>query len=294
MCGIFRNNSEASIEKEDCGKMDQEVLKKELDYSKLTHGTIAINKIVELVRKTDAIIFDEKAAADVTVKGAADYVTKVDVAVQEFLKKELAELYPAINFIGEEQKRFQTDPHGSYWILDPIDGTTNLIHHYGMSAVSLGLYEKGRMTFGVVYNPFHRELFVAALGQGAYLNRKKIQVSAEEKLSDALIAYGSSPYEKDRAAGLFDIFQRIFLAAADFRRSGSAALDLCYVACGRQEAYIEQNLKPWDYAAGALILQEAGGSVGTWVEQETLPYLENADVCATNGKLEQAIRKLLS
>jgi myo-inositol-1(or 4)-monophosphatase len=260
---------------------------------KLMHDTIDTDKIIALVKATDRIIFDEDAAADVTVKGAADYVTKVDVGVQAFLQKELAALYPEIGFIGEEQKRFKADPNGAYWILDPIDGTTNLIHHYGMSAVSLGLYEKGQITFGVVYNPFHQETFAAALGQGAYLNGKPIHVSETKELKDALIAYGPSPYEKERAETLFRIFQRIFMATADFRRSGSAALDLCYVACGRQEAYVELNLKPWDYAAGARILLEAGGSLSTWSGQTNLPYLENSDVCAANRNLAEKVRALL-
>ncbi len=246
-----------------------------------------------LIKETDRIIFDDDAAAAVTVKGAADYVTKVDTGVQDFLQKELAIRYPSIGLIGEEQKRIQTDPKGSYWILDPIDGTTNLIHHYGMSAVSLGLYENGRMTFGAVYNPFHKEMFTAVIGQGAYLNGKKISVSGTENLSEVVISYGSSPYEKERAHGLFEVFEKIFTASADFRRSGSAALDLCYVACARQDAYIEQNLKPWDYAAGALVLLEAGGSVGTWKADEPLPYLENSDVCATNGKVDSEVRAFL-
>lgn len=259
----------------------------------LNHKTIDTRKILKLVRETERIIFDDDAVSDITVKGAADYVTKVDVGVQNFLQKELAACYPEIGFIGEEQKRIQPNPEKSYWILDPIDGTTNLIHHYGMSAVSLGLYENGKMTFGVVYNPFYKELFMAAAGQGAYLNGKKIFVSHTENMSDAVVSYGSSPYEKERAHELFGIFEKIFVSCADFRRSGSAALDLCYVACGRQDAYIEQNLKPWDYAAGALVLKEAGGSVGTWKLGEALPFLENADVCATNGILEQSLRGLL-
>lgn len=261
--------------------------------NKLKHNTVDMEQILKLIKETDRIIFDDEAASEITVKGAADYVTKVDMGVQDFLKKKLADRYPSIGFIGEEQKRFEPDPKGSYWILDPIDGTTNLIYHYGMSAVSLGLYENGRMTFGVVYNPFHKEMFTAVIGQGAYLNGGKISVSGTEQMSNALVAYGSSPYEKGHAHKLFEMFEHIFIACADFRRSGSAALDLCYVACGRQDAYIEQNLKPWDYAAGALILQEAGGSVGTWKADTPLPYLENADVCATNGKLEKAVRGFL-
>lgn len=259
----------------------------------MTHSTVDINEIKGLVRAADSIIFDEKAVSDIKVKGAADYVTGVDLRVQDFLQKELFARYPAIGFIGEEKERFCADPEGSYWILDPIDGTTNLIHHYRMSAVSLGLYEKGKMTFGAVYNPFSGEMFTAAAGQGACLNGERIHASAACSLADALVAYGSSPYEKERAHELFALYEKIFLHCADFRRSGSAALDLCYVACGRQDAYLEQNLKPWDYAAGALILKEAGGTAGTWKKGERLPFLENADVLAACIGVEEELRRLL-
>lgn len=259
----------------------------------LYHKTIHIPEILELICQTKRIIFDETAVSSVREKGAADYVTRVDTGVQDFLQKELAGRYPEIGFIGEEQKQTVHDPKGSYWILDPIDGTTNLIHHYRMSAVSLGLYEKGKMTFGAVYNPFQQEMFTAAEGEGAYLNGERIQVSAVTDLSYALVAYGSSPYEKERSRELFSLFERIFLKCADFRRSGSAALDLCYIACGRQEAYLEQNLKPWDYAAGGLILKEAGGQIETWQGREEPSYLENADILASNGILADAMRAFL-
>lgn len=259
----------------------------------LAHPTIDVDKIIALVQTTDKIIFDEAAVSDIHVKGAADYVTRVDTEVQSFLQRELNKLYPEISFIAEEQDRFKADKEKSYWILDPIDGTTNLIHHYCMSAVSLALYEKERVTFGIVYNPFTKETFIAIEGMGAYLNGKKLRVSACNSLKDAVISYGSSPYEKERAHELFALYEKIFLHCADFRRNGSAALDLCYVACGRQEAYLEQNLKPWDYAAGALILQEAGGGVSTWKEEGQLSFLENEDVLATNGILDKELRRFL-
>ena len=258
------------------------------------HAIIDVDRITALVHTTDKIIFDEAAVSSIHVKGAADYVTRVDIEVQSFLQRELEKLYPKIGFIAEEQDRFQADETKAYWILDPIDGTTNLIHHYHMSAVSLGLYENGRMTFGIVYNPFTKETFTAMEGMGAYLNGRKIQAGTCNSLKDALIAYGSSPYEKERAHTLFALYEKIFVNCADFRRTGSAALDLCYVACGREDAYLEQNLKPWDYAAGALIVQEAGGFVGTWKEGEQPSYLENSDILATNGFITRELNTLIS
>ena len=242
-----------------------------------------LEELIALVRETDSIIFDEALVENVHEKGRADYVTKVDEGVQKFLQGELAGRYPRIGFIAEEQERFAADPKGAYWILDPIYGTTNLIHHYQMSAVSLGLYENGEMLLGVVYNPFSREVFSAAKGQGAFLNGERIRTAGTPDLAHALVSYGSSPYEKERAHGLFVLYERIFRQCSDFRRCGSAALDLCYVACGRQDVYLERNLKPWDYAAGGLIVTEAGGCISGWEKGRKVPWIENADVLAANG-----------
>ena len=184
---------------------------------------------------------------------------------------------------------------GKYWILDPIDGTTNLIHDMKLSAVALGYYENGEITFGAVYNPFMDELFHASLGGGAWLNGKRITVAHDRELKDAVIAFGPCPYEKEQyTEENFAVFKKLFLHSADFRRTGSAELDLCYIACGRVEAYLERNLKPWDYSAGSIILTEAGGEISDW-EGGALPYLKNADIlgCAPQLKAEllELIRK---
>lgn len=236
-------------------------------------------KVLDLVRQTKTLIFHEMEKAKVTVKGAADYVTNVDFAVQEFLQKELKEAFPEILMIAEEKENKDLLADGTYWILDPIDGTTNLINHYHLSAVALALYEKGEITFGAVYNPFTEELFHGAKGQGAYLNGEQIHVADTPDFKDAVISYGSCPYEKWRAEKIFSVFCEIFKNCGDFRRTGSAELDLCYVACGRHHGYLEQILKPWDYAAGSIILTEAGGRIRGW-QEENLPYLKNASVVA--------------
>ncbi len=229
----------------------------------------------------------------VTEKGAADYVTNVDVAVQKYLKEALGNEFPDIALIAEEKENLGLDPDNSYWILDPIDGTTNLIRDYHLSAVSLGLYENGEITFGVVYNPFTEELFYGAKGEGAYLNGAPIQVSNQPEFKDAVVSFGSSPYEKNRAKELFPIFYNIFMNCADFRRTGSAALDICYVACGRQHAYLEQNLKPWDYSGASIILREAGGTITDWGNKE-LPYLANSDILACVPQFREILLKLIN
>lgn len=250
------------------------------------------NKVIELIKQTGPLIFQEMTHEKVTEKGAADYVTNVDVAVQNFLKDALSKEFPDIALIAEEKENLGLDPAKSYWILDPIDGTTNLIRDYHLSAVSLGLYENGEITFGVVYNPFTEELFCGAKKEGAFLNGVPIHVSDQPEFKDAVISFGSSPYEKNRAKDLFPVFYNVFMNCADFRRTGSAALDLCYVACGRQHAFLEQNLKPWDYSGAAVILTEAGGTISDW-KNEKLPYLANADILACVPQFREILLKLI-
>lgn len=250
-------------------------------------------QVLTLVKNTRELIMRELENARVTEKGAADYVTNVDMAVQEYLRKTLGEAFPEIAMIAEEKENRDLKPEGSYWILDPIDGTTNLIHHYGISAVALALYEGGEITFSAVYNPFHEELFHGIKDGGAFLNGVPIHVNNRVALKDAVVSFGSSPYEKERAKDIFPVFYRIFTSCADFRRTGSAELDICYVACGRQHGFVEQNLKPWDYAAGSRILQEAGGVMTQW-NGEPMPYLSNSDVMACTAALKCQLDQLVA
>ena len=188
-------------------------------------------------------------------------------------------------FLAEEQEN--PDYSGKpAWILDPIDGTTNLIHDYRMSAVSLAFYDGREVVFGAVYNPFTEELFTAEKGKGAFLNGKLIRCTETQAIGSCLAAIGTAPYYKEEAAQNFERFQKVFLACQDIRRSGSAALDLCYVACGRIDAYFERHLKPWDYAAGLLLVWEAGGCVTDW-QGKALDVTRRNDVLATNGRVHE-------
>lgn len=202
------------------------------------------------------------AASEITVKpGDDNFVTACDVAVQEFLIARFSELLPGAGFLAEEQET-HCIPSGRCFIIDPIDGTTNLIHDYRHSAISVALCENGAVTFGAVLNPYSGELFYAARGEGAFLETdgaaKRICVSARP-LRDALVEFGTSPYYKALADETFALVKELFLRSRDIRRSGSAALDICYVACGRCDLFFETILSPWDYAAGSVILSEAGG-----------------------------------
>lgn len=252
-----------------------------------------MDKLIELVKETRAIALDSVSAHDITVKGKADFVTKVDIGVQEFLMPRLREMYPDVQFMSEEKDNSDIDMTGKVWILDPIDGTTNLIHNYKMSAVSLALVDNNIPVMGIVYNPFTDEMFYAEKGHGAYLNGEKINVSSAESLAHSLISVGTSPYHKDMADINFELIKRFFVVSEDIRRCGSAALDLCYLACGRIDGYFEMNLKPWDYAAGTIILREAGGNV-TLPSGDEISYNKPSDIVASNGYIHSDMIDLIN
>jgi myo-inositol-1(or 4)-monophosphatase len=248
--------------------------------------------VVDLVRKAGSMLLDRDEAHQVTVKGLADYVTKVDFAVQSFLQQELAGLYPDIQFLGEEGNQAILERTQPLWILDPVDGTTNLIHDLRASCISLALWDGSKLCFGCIYDPFRQELYCARLGDGAFCNGKPISVSDRPTLDKSLVLVGTCPYEKERADFVFERIKRTYLASEDIRRSGSAALDLCAVACGRCDAFWEYNLKPWDFAAGAVILTEAGGQL-TDVNGQAISPLGNSDIVATNGQNHAPLLALL-
>lgn len=222
---------------------------------------VDILKVQQIVREAAQLFSDRQATAQIKQKGAFDYVTAVDEAVQEFIKQELGKLYPEIQFIGEEADNSSVDWNGLAWVLDPVDGTTNLIHDYQNSAISLALMDHKELILGVIYNPFVEEMYYAEKGKGSFLNGERIHVSQAKQMNESLISVGTSPYYKDEADEIFKTFATIYKDCQDFRRCGSAALDMAHVACGRIEAYIEKHLKIWDYAAATLIVREAGGTV---------------------------------
>ena len=248
--------------------------------------------VIRLVEQAGAILLDRAAAQKITVKGRADYVTQVDFAVQEFLKTELAALTPSIPLMSEEQDNRTLDFSQPLWILDPVDGTTNLIHGVPASAVSLGLLEQGKVTLGVVYNPFRQELFTAKAGQGAFCNGASIQVKPTADLAHSLLAIGTSPYDRELIPKNFALFAKLFSRCEDIRRTGSAALDLCDLACGRTDGYLERNLKPWDYAGASVILTEAGGVLTDFAGQP-VDFTQNSDCLACVPGLHPALLDIL-
>lgn len=225
-------------------------------------------------------------------KSAANYVTEIDLAVERLVVGRLARLEPDFAMITEESDGACYDISRPTWILDPVDGTTNLMRHYRHSAISLALAADGRTRLGFIYNPYAGELFSAAEGRGADLNGRRIAVSRHSDLADGLIGFGTTPYARTDAHQTFTRVESVFMHALEIRRSGSAALDLAYVACGRLDGFFELMLQPWDYAAGNLILREAGGAVTNW--QGLPPSLARPDsILASNGLLHGQLAALI-
>jgi len=195
-----------------------------------------------------------------TTKGHNDYVTAVDREAEDRIISVIREVYPDHDIQAEEspQKPYRSDYR---WIVDPLDGTTNFIHGYPMFAVSIGLSYRNRMRLGVVFDPLRSELFSAEAGRGAFLNGKPIGVSGVRDMKDALLLTGFPFKAQQYLHRYLAMFEDLFRASSGVRRAGAASLDLAYVACGRADAFFELALSPWDMAAGAVLVLEAGGVV---------------------------------
>jgi len=219
------------------------------------------NKITELVHETKKIVANPMLRSDIHEKGASDYVTAVDITISNFLKERLKAMYQDIGFMCEEEENGTVQKNR--WILDPIDGTTNLIFDFQLSSVSLALHLEDEIIFGIVYNPFTEETFCAERGKGAYLNGQRLYVS-DRKISESLIEFSSGSRHKENANYAFDIAKEIFMDCVDVRCISSSALSVSYVAAKRIDGFFEKVLNPWDYAAASLILEEAGGIISDW------------------------------
>jgi myo-inositol-1(or 4)-monophosphatase len=227
----------------------------------------------------------------VSYKGIIDLVTEMDIQSERLATDILHKAFPDYGVLGEENSK-STDPYTCRWIIDPLDGTTNYTYNYPLFGVSIALEKQGEIILGVVYNPILDELFSAEKGTGASLNGTRIHVTDTKELSKSLLASGfpydvwSSPINNCRE------WERFIKTTLSVRCDGSAALDLCHTACGRLDGYWELDLEPWDMAAGALIVQEAGGMV-TQVDGKRFNHLQRS-VLASNGHLHQAMLDMLN
>ncbi|MHB8054777.1 MAG: inositol monophosphatase family protein [Candidatus Aminicenantales bacterium] len=225
----------------------------------------------------------------VSFKGEIDLVTETDTASQDLIHDRLASLFPGHDFLAEEGLRNITGAEFR-WVIDPLDGTTNFAHRFPWFCVSIALERRGTLVAGVIFNAISGELFSAETGGGAFLNDEPIRVSSIGDLGRGLVATGF-PYDIRESRTNIAIHDRVLLAAQAIRRCGSAALDLCYVACGRFEGFWELKLNPWDTAAGLVVLAEAGGRATDFLGRPADIY--HPELCASNGLIHQALLDLL-
>lgn len=237
--------------------------------------------VESLVLDTKKIILD-KTTLSVSIKAKNDFVTDIDIAISDFLKTKLKEIDPTVGFFSEEEEGNLQD---NCWILDPIDGTTNLIYGYNLSSVSIGHYLDGEVVYGIVYNPFTEEIFTAERGKGAFLNHKKRLKVSTRNIDESLIEFGAGSTHKEFTEENFNLVKKIFEQCVDVRRICSSALDLCYIASGRIDGYFERILKPWDIAAGSLILEEAGGIITDYFGNP-VQFAKQSSVIASNGVIQ--------
>jgi myo-inositol-1(or 4)-monophosphatase len=241
-----------------------------------------LNIAVRAARRAGSII--NRAALDgsgyeVRSKRLNDFVTRVDHAAEEAIIETVRKAYPDHAVLAEESGA--SAGRAEYqWIIDPLDGTTNFIHGFPQYCVSIAIRHREALAHGVIYDPVKNELFTASKGRGAFLNDRRIRVSKCVRLADALVGTGFPFKEIDRINPYVQQMRNLMAKSAGMRRAGAAALDLAYVACGRLDAFWELGLSPWDMAAGALMIQEAGGLVGDLRGEDG--YLESGEIaCAT-------------
>ncbi len=253
--------------------------------------------VTRIAAETAAFIRQEREAFtydNVQVKGLNDLVSYVDKESEKKIVLGLEQLFPGSGFIVEENTRSEKKEFN--WIVDPLDGTTNFIHHIPCYAVSIALEHKGEILLGVVHEVSRDESFYAVAGQGAFLNGKPIHVSERRLLSDSLIATGFPVQNFERLGSFTSALHHFMKHTHGVRRIGAAAADLCFLACGRFEGFFEYNLKPWDVAAGALIVKEAGGTVSDFSGGAN--WLFGKEISCTNGHINdefnQVIRKHFS
>lgn len=219
---------------------------------------------------------------DIEYKGINDYVSEVDKNAEQIIINTIRKYHPDHKIIAEESG-IQKGQAQVEWIIDPLDGTTNFLHQFPQFAVSIAVREKGKLMHAAIFDPNRDEMFTATRGSGAYLNNRRIRVSEQRQLNNALLATGFPYHDFSYIDSYLASFKHFMTETAGIRRAGSAALDLAYTACGRVDGFWEFNLKPWDIAAGALLVIEAGGLATDFQGGEN--FLESGNILVANPKL---------
>ena len=258
--------------------------------------TIHLRKFTAFARETvyeagQMLLKMSRRRHRITLKGRVNLVTEADLASEKYIVGTIGRKYPDHSILAEEGAARDNDSEFK-WIIDPLDGTTNYAHAFPFYCVSIGLEYCGIMVAGAIYDPERDEMFHAVKGAGSFLNRQRIQVSTETRLEKALLATGF-PYDigssRENNLKYFNRFARL---ARGVRRAGSAALDLCYLACGRFDGFWELKLHPWDTAAGTVIVQEAGGKVTDFAGRKYSIY--DKYILASNGRIHGRMRQVLA
>ena len=235
--------------------------------------------------------FGEVEQLQVSVKGPGEFVSTADLRAERTLKAELQRARPGYSLLFEESGAAEgSDPHHR-WIVDPLDGTTNFLHGIPHFAISIGLERDGDLIAGVVYDPTRDEMFWAEKGAGAYLNDRRLRVSARRQLAEAVIATGIPFRGRGDHPSYLATLSRVIGATSGVRRFGAAALDLAYVAAGRYEGFWEFGLFPWDIAAGICLVREAGGFVGDLAGGQSM--MMSGDLLAANGHLHLPLAAMI-
>jgi myo-inositol-1(or 4)-monophosphatase len=256
-----------------------------------------LNIAIKAARSAGAII--NRASLDldrlqVNIKSSPnDFVTEVDRAAEAAIIDTLLAAYPGHGILAEESGRARGAKDSDYlWIIDPLDGTTNFIHGFPVYAVSIALAFKGQVQQAVVYDPTRNDLYFASKGRGAYLNDKRLRVSKRIRMNECLIGTGFPFRKGDNFQRYLKMFEAVMQHSAGLRRPGAAALDLCFVAAGYTDGFFETGLSPWDVAAGALLVTEAGGLVGNFTGEAD--YLYQREVVAGNPKIYGPLVQMLA
>ncbi len=251
----------------------------------------AVNVMVKVARHAGNLLLrniSRLESLNVFEKARQDYASEVDSQVETEIIRELRRAFPDHGFLGEETG---VQGKGRYtFVIDPLDGTSNYLHGIPHFCVSIALVERGEPLHGVIYDPMRNEIFTASKGSGAYLNDRRVRVSGRAEMTGAMLITGFPPRERKRLAPHLLTVQGLLGEAEDIRRTGSAALDLAYVACGRADGYFEAGVKPWDIAAGMLLVREAGGRVCDF-RGGSDRLLDRGQLVAANLKLSEVLQK---
>lgn len=249
-----------------------------------------LNIAVRAARKAGNLIartYETPDAVEASQKGSNDFVTNVDRDVERLIVEVIRKSYPQHTIIAEESGELPGEDQDIQWVIDPLDGTTNFIKRLPHFSVSIAVRIKGRTEVAVVYDPMRNELFTAVRGQGAQLNGYRLRTGIARDLDGTILATGFPFKLKQHAPAYINMVAKLFTQCADFRRTGSAALDLAYVASGRVDGYFEIGLKPWDFAAGELLVREAGGLVTDFTGGHG--YMHSGNIVAGNARVVKAL-----